>query len=85
MHNVNIGLVGLSTVGAGAARTLMERAERIRGRVCATWLSGRFALARDVAQRELRPPGAERQNEGNVTNEANRIRWLEMHKLRLEL
>ncbi len=85
MRDVTIGLVGLSTVGAGVARLLTGRDERIRGRVCATWLSGSFALARDVAQRELRPPGAERQNEGNVTNEPKRIRWLEMHKLRPEL
>jgi hypothetical protein len=53
VHDVTIGLVGLSAVGA--------------------------------AQRELRPPAAERQNEGNVTNEANWIRWLERHKMRREL
>jgi homoserine dehydrogenase len=54
MPDVTIGLVGLCTVGAGAARLLTEHAERVRGRVCVTWLSTRFALpAWSVRTREM--------------------------------
>jgi hypothetical protein len=60
-----------------------------RGRACAPAPIGALRghrhrggeCVRDLAQAELRLPGAERQNEGNVTNEPNGIRWLAIHKL----